>query len=137
MNMVTYTPRIVKLEVGASVGSHTDVLNCKSIKWRKNHTITPQLLPSAKIPQGWLQSHSWIEGEFSIQTTNTIFATYTPEAADATAIPYFMVTVETTAKASVTYTFTGLIISTPERELGTEGEPIFVYKFMANYVTVG
>ena len=135
--MTTLMGRIVKLEVGENSGEdyHTDILTCKSIKWRKVHTITPRLLPSAKIPAGWLQSHSWIEGEFGLQTMDSSLDEYAPKDADAVIIPYFVVTAETTAKATKTFTFEGLIISSPEQGLGTDGEPIFTYKFLAYYVT--
>jgi hypothetical protein len=125
----------VKLEIGGSNENHVDVLNCKSIKWRKNHTITPQLLPSSKVPVGWLQGHSWIEGEFELKTLSTVFDTYAPKNTDAIVIPYFVVFGETTAKVARTYTFSGLIIANPEQGLGTDGETVFTFKFLAYYVT--
>jgi len=132
--MTTLT-RIIKIEAGASAGSHTDVLNCKSIKWRDNHNIVPQLLPSSKVPVGWLQSHKWIDGEFSLQTMDSVFNIYAPASADAVEIPYFVVSASDTAKNTITYTFDGLLISSIERDLNDIGEPLFVYKFTANYVT--
>lgn len=137
MTESTYMGRIVKIEAGASGSNHTDITNCISIKWRKNHTITPQLLPSSKVPVGWLQSHSWIEGEFTLQTKNTVLDSYVSSNADASTILYFVVTAETTAKATKTFTFSGFIIASPEQEFGKEGEAQFVYKFLAYYVSEG
>ena len=137
MTESTYQGRIVKLEVGVSGGSHTDIRNCKSIKWRKVHTITPQLLPSSKTPAGWLQSHSWVEGEFALQTKNTVLDSYASHYADAAPILYFVVTGETTDKTPKTFSFTGFIIANVEQEFGASGEALFVYKFLAYYVTEG
>ena len=127
----TLMGHVFLIEAGEDDSTHTDILNCKSIKWKKNQTISPRLLPSAKVPQGWLQSHSWIDGEFSLVTASDIFETYAPEDADAIAIPYFMVTSTDVAKATVTWTFTGLIITSIDRDISEGGEGVFTYKFLA------
>lgn len=134
--MAVLMPRIVKLSVGESAESYTDITNCKSFKWRTNHTITPQTLPSSKIPVGWLQSHIWVEGEFSLQTSDPILNTYAPSDSDAVPIPYFVLTAENTyLKEEVPFYFVGLTISSIERAIDEKGEPIFVYKFTAYYST--
>lgn len=123
--------RLVKIEVGQSSIVHSNILNCKSIKWRNVHAFTPRVLPSAKIPTGLSQSHMWIEGEFELQTKDALVDFYAPENADAILIPYFAIFTETKDKRLLKYTFDGLIISNVERGLDTENEPVFVYKFLA------
>jgi hypothetical protein len=126
----TLTGRVVSLTIGADT-----VTNCKSIKWKTSHTISPRLLPSSKIPVGWLQSHSWIEGEFNLLSLcSSIQTTHAPAISDAIIISPFIVTGETTDGLAVTYTFDGLIIQSIEK--GLEGtEPVFTHKFLAYSVT--
>lgn len=130
VTLKTLTGRVVSLTIGADT-----VTNCKSIKWRTVHTVSPRLLPSSKIPTGWLQSHSWVEGEFNLLSMcSSIQTTHAPPAADAVPISPFVVTAEATDGTAVTYTFTGLIIQTIEK--GLEGaESVFVHHFLAYSVT--
>lgn len=123
------TGRIVSLLVG------TDTLtNCKVIRWKTVHTISPRLLPTSKVPSGWLQSHSWIEGEFGLQTLSAELNAYVPAGADTIAITPFEVTGEAADGTPVVYAFTGAIIQTVDKML--EGsEPVYMYHFLAYSVT--
>lgn len=137
MSEATYLGRVVKVEVGVSAGSHTDITNCKYIRWRTVHNVTPRTIPSQKYPAGWLQSHMWVEGEMALVTKNTVLDTYAPKNADASTPAYFVVTAEDTAKTAKTFTFTGFIISNAELAFSGAGEALYIYKFLAYYVTEG
>jgi hypothetical protein len=123
--------RLVRLEVGESPTNRSVILNCKNIKWRDIHAVTPQLMPTAKIPANFLQSCVWIEGEFRLQTDDAIFGTYAPPDEEAVIIPYFIAFTEDINKVLWRYTFDNLIITSIERELNEDKEPTTVYKFMA------
>lgn len=123
------TGRIISLLVGV-----TTISNCKLIRWRTIHTVSPRLLPSSKVPAGWLQSHSWIEGEFGLQSLSAELNAYVPADADTIAITPFEVTGQNAEGTNVVYAFTGAIIQTVDKML-EGGEPIYVYHFLAYSVT--
>ena len=53
-------------------------------------------------------------------------------------IPYFVLTAEDTyLKQEIPYYFTGLVISSIERELTDKGEPVWMHKFTAYYSAQG
>ena len=120
--MPTLIGRIVTITAN---GNPIDV--CKFVRWRTVHTISPRLLPSSKIPVGWLQSHMWVEGEIGLQSYCP-YCTIPPET-DTTAVT-LIVTTKTIAGVTRTFTFSNLIIATQDRDLGGE-EPIFVFHFLA------
>lgn len=124
------TGRIISITAGEGT-----IDNCRSVRWRTVHTISPRLLPSSKIPIGWLQSHSWIEGELGVMGLLPVAViAHVPAVADATIITPFIIVSEGTDGTDVTYTFTGLIIASMDKSL--EGsEPVYVYKFLAYSVT--
>lgn len=123
--------RLVRLEVGESITNRAVILNCKTIKWRDIHALTPQLMPRAKTPASLMQSCTWIEGEFELQTDDAAFATYAPSDAEAIVIPYFVTFTEDANKVLWRYTFDNLIISSIEHGLNEGKEPITIYKFKA------
>lgn len=136
MSCKTYTGRIVKLEAGTSSEVHCDILNIKFIRWRRNHIITPRMLPSTKVPVGYLQGHSFIEGEFGLTSECSLcFEEYIDDDGDNTIIPYFMITVEQIDKTTNTFTFNNIILTFVEKRFeGSGKEPVFVYRFLAYYV---
>lgn len=119
------TGRIVSLTI---VGD--TLTNCKFARWKLIHTLSPRLLPSSKVPVGWLQSHSWIEGELGMQSRSPELDALVPVGADSTAISPFVITGQNAAGTNIVYTFTGAIVQTVDKML--EGsEPIYVYRFLA------
>lgn len=123
------TGKITSLLVGAAT-----LTNCKFARWKTSHTVSPRLLPSSKIPVGWLQSHSWIEGEVGLMSLSAELDAYVPVDADTLPITIFKVTGETADGTPVVYAFTGTIIQTVDKML--EGaEPIYIYHFLAYSVT--
>lgn len=123
--------RLVKIEAGESLTDYEDITNCDSFKWRNVHAVTPRFLPNSKIPLDFIQSHNWIEGEFSLKTTDALFDTYAPNNAEAVIIPYFAIFTENMDNETGGHIFYGLIISSIENELGTDKEPTITYKFLA------
>ena len=124
--MTILTGRITSLTVGGN-----SIPNCKYIIWRTNHTITPQFLPSSKIPVGYLQSHISVEGTIGLQTHDDNLVE--PSTADSPVISMIAQAIDT-AGATETYTFVAAIIEGVGKDLGGL-EPIFVYRFQAFYVT--
>jgi len=123
------TGRVVSILVGAST-----ITNCKLARWKTVHTLSPRLLPSSKVPVGWLQSHIWIEGEFGLQSLSAALNAYVPAGTDTIAITPFSVTGQNAEGTNVVYAFTGAIIQTVDKML--EGnEPIYMYHFLAYSVT--
>ena len=130
--MTVYTGRITKLEIGASAESHTDVTNVKFMGWDRIHNITPRLLPSSKIPVGWLQGHSWLKGEIRIVSEMTsALSGYYSETADSTIIPYVMATYVKQDGTTATCTFTGFIVFNVKKSLEEGSESVYVYEFLA------
>jgi len=126
--------RIINIEVGESDSNYSDITNVKSIRWRRVHTITPRLLPSTKVPVGYLQSHSWLEGQLITVGKTDVFDSYYTDTTDSTVIPYFVVTAEKHDLSTATFTFNNLIIVSTELPL-EEGEPVKTYNFLAYSLT--
>lgn len=124
--------RLVRIEAGESEADHSDILNCKSIKWHGIHAIMPRLLPGTKEAVDFTQSCQWVEGEFELRTDDAMFATYAPPDAEAVIIPYFEVFAEDTEKNLWRYVFENLIISSIEHEIDEDKEPITTYRFSAS-----
>ena len=122
----TLTGRIVSLVVGGN-----SITNCKYLRWWTNHIVIPRFLPSSKVAVGYLQGHINVGGEFGLLTYDTNLVA--PSTADGSIVSLVMTTV-TTAGATRTFTFTGAIIASVDKEL-SGGEPIFIYHFLAYYVT--
>jgi hypothetical protein len=135
--MVTLKGHIIAVEVGDGEETPTSITNCKFIRWKTNHTATPRFLPSSKAPVGWLQSHFFVEGEMGLVSKDATLDSYVPSTADADIIPHFVALGEDTANNAVTYTFEGLIVENVEKGIDGSGEPVFVYKLKAYYVTEG
>jgi len=130
--MAVFTGRITKLEIGASAGSHTDVLNVKFMRWKRIHNVTPRLLPSSKIPVGWLQGHSHVEGELGVVSEmNTAIASYYGETVDSIIIPFVKVSYRKQDGAIATFILSGFIITLVEKALEKGSEAVFVYRFLA------
>ena len=119
------TGRIISLTIGGDA-----LTNCKFARWKLVHTVSPRLLPSSKIPVGWLQGHSWIEGELGMQSLSAELDAHVPVGADMTAISPFVITGVNAAGTNIVYTFTGAILQTVDKML-EGGEPVYVYHFLA------
>lgn len=134
--MAVFTGRITKIEIGESAASHTDVTNAKFIRWRRNHVVTPRTLPSQKIPVGWLQGHSFVEGELGIVSEMAAaIASYYSDSADSTIIPYFKVYARAQDGAIKIFTITGGLIFNIAPSIERDLESVFVYHFVAYNVT--
>jgi hypothetical protein len=121
----TLTGKVVSLVINS-----VTITNCKYLRWKANHNISPRLLPSSKVPVGWLQSHKWIEGEFGLLTLSSTVDGLIPAALDSVAFTTFVANALTTIGGAVVFTFTGGIVVGVDKVL--EGnEPVFVYKFLA------
>lgn len=123
------TGRIISLTVGEDV-----LTNCKLARWKTVHALSPRLLPSSKVPIGWLQSHIWIEGEFGLLSLSAEVNAFLPAGEDTLAITPFEIKGENAEGTPVTYTFTGAIIQTVDKML-EGGEPIYMYHFLAYFNT--
>lgn len=119
------TGRVVSLLVGEDT-----ITNCRVARWRTVHTLSPRLLPSSKVPIGWLQSHIWIEGEFGLLSLSAAVNAYLPAGEDTLAITPFEIRSENAEGTPVTYAFTGTILQTVNKML-EGGEPVFMYHFLA------
>lgn len=119
--------------VGISLGAVT-LANVKYVRWRVNHSISPQLLPSSKAPVGWFQGHSYIDGELGLLSLSTDIVLGT--GVDSTIMTPFRVTAETVDGTNVVYEFTGTIFANVDKAINPDtNEPVFDYHFMAYSVT--
>ena len=126
--MVVYTGRIVSV-----VADETPIENVKSMKWEQKHEVTPQLLPSNKNPVGWLQGHSWIEGEIMVVSKDpTLEEDLT---ADATVFDEVVVTAISIKGVEESSTLASLVVTHNEKAFTDEGEPATIYHFKAKSAT--
>lgn len=131
--MTVFTGTIQKIEIGSST---VDITNARFIRWRRIHTITPRNLPSTKIPVGYLQSHSYVEGEFGLVSEyDSEFSSYIDDDGDNTVISSFKVTVLEHDGTTTFWTFYNAIISHVEKAIEEDSESVFVYHFLAYYVS--
>ena len=111
-------------------------VNIKSVKWKINHTVTPRTLPSSKVPVGWLQGHSFVEGELSIIGENSGIKGYCPGSSDSTILTTATITIKDINNANVVYTFSNLIFISSSNSVDfNTGEPITTYVFYAYSVS--
>jgi len=119
------TGKVVSLVINS-----VTITNCKYLRWKSNHNISPRLLPSSKIPVGWLQSHKWIEGEFGLLTLSSTVDGLIPATLDSVAFTTFVANALTTIGGAVVFTFTGGIVVSVDKVLEND-EPVFNYRFLA------
>jgi len=133
--------RVNHLYIGASSASNVDIAaNVKFMRWRRQHRITPQTAANSKIPIGWFQPHSWIEGELGVisEAKDAFYdqaTAYIDDDGDNTVIPYVVLVVDAHDGTDITFTFDNFIISYVEKMVEDYDTSIFVYHFLAYKVT--
>ena len=103
------------------------------IGWDQVHVVTPQLLPSSKIPVGWLQGHAWVKGEIRVKGKSATLEN--PLTSDASVITELEVIGEDLNGTTVEYNLAYLIITNNALSFSDEGEPVTIYYFLAYSVT--